>query len=244
VNLESSKALVTGGAMRIGRALSEALAARGCGVVVHYDESADEAAELVKSLIGSGVAAFAVKSHLWSQEDCETVMAEAWDRSGGIDIVVNNAAVFHKDTLMSASIEKLLTEVRVNCAVPMMLTREFARRKKEGTMGAVVNLLDRRIAGDDVGCFPYVLSKKMLAEYTRSAALELAPYIRVNGVAPGAVLPPRTGSAHDVVRDAAGNVPLERQCTPEDVASAVIFLLESDAVTGQTIFVDGGQHLI
>jgi NAD(P)-dependent dehydrogenase (short-subunit alcohol dehydrogenase family) len=107
----------------------------------------------------------------------------------------------------------------------------------------VVNLLDHRIVGVPTDCVPYLLSKKMLAEFTRMAALELATSITVNGVAPGPVLAvdKRRNLA---AREKAGDIPLARRPTPEDVAAAVVFLLESDSITGQTIFVDGGRHLI
>jgi pteridine reductase len=106
-----------------------------------------------------------------------------------------------------------------------------------------VNLLDRRVAGNEVGCLPYLLSKKMLAEFTRIAAVELAPSIAVNGVAPGAILPP-AGAAPGKTFDLAGPALLRYRCQPQDVARAVTFLLESDGITGQILFVDAGQHLV
>lgn len=248
MNLQSSTALVTGGAVRIGRAICQVLSASGCGVVVHYNRSRTEAEKLVDGLQRAGRRAFAVKGTLFSQENCERVIDQAWEKAGRIDVLVNNAAVFHKDTLMSATEEKVMEELKVNFLAPMMLTRAFALRacgadNGPGIKGKVVNLLDRRIAGNETDCVSYLLSKKMLAEFTRNAALELAPSITVNGVAPGAILPP-SGRGADRVRDLAGKVPLQRQCTPDEVAAAVAFLLESDAITGQTVFVDGGQHLV
>jgi NAD(P)-dependent dehydrogenase (short-subunit alcohol dehydrogenase family) len=259
MNMTSSTALVTGGAVRIGRAICEALAARGCHVVVHYHRSAAQAKALCRDLEKKGVRAYAVQGELGSAAGCERVLREAQRKAGSLDILINSAAVFHKDTIESATEKKLLSELQINLVAPMMLTKAFARRWREkgrvsrgkgrkergqaAVLGKVVNLLDRRIAGNDPSCVPYVLSKKMLAEFTRSAALELAPRMTVNGVAPGAILPP-PGRGAGRVRDLAGQSPLKRQCTPAEVAAAVVFLLESDAITGQTIFVDGGQHLL
>jgi len=202
-----------------------------------------------------GVRAFPVAGCLSSYEDCAALVSESKALMGRVNILVNNAAVFHKDSLLTATEEKILTEWRSNCLVPVMLTRAFAlsllgtaipQRSSPGrgrarVRGKIVNLLDRRIAGNETGCMPYLLSKKALAEFTRDAALELAPRFTVNGVAPGAVLPPRRTER---VMDLAGDAPLDRRCTPHDVTSAVVYLLENDAVTGQTVFVDGGQHLL
>ena len=250
MNLRSSTALVTGGAVRIGRAICLALAERGCNVVVHYHRSAAQAKALCRELEKKSVRAFVVQGNLGSPAGCERVIREARRKAGALNILINNAAVFHKDTIESMTEDKLLSELRVNLLAPMALTRAFAclnqeqgNREQERVLAKVINLLDRRITGNDPACVPYVLSKKMLAEFTRSAALELAPRITVNGVAPGAILPP-PGRGAGRVRDLAGRSPLKRQCTPEDVASAIVYLLESDAITGQTLFVDGGQHLL
>ena len=247
MELKAKTALVTGGAVRIGRAICEALAERGCNVIVHYNRSSAEARTLCRRLEGMGVAAFTVRADLASPAECEAMMAAALAKTGRLDVLVNNAAVFHKDTLSTLTRKKLMAELEVNLVAPIVLTRAFltihSRSRRGGISGKIVNLLDRRIVGSDPSCVPYVLSKKMLAEFTRTAALELAPAITVNGVAPGAILPP-TGKGLKRVRELAGASPLKRQCTPADVAQAVVFLLESDAITGQTLFVDGGQHLL
>lgn len=250
MDLRSRRALVTGGAVRIGRAVCERLAESGCDVAVHYRRSGDEAEQLVEALRRRGVRSFAVAGELGSERDCEALLAAAWQKTGGLDILVNNAAVFHKDDLASVTEEKLLGEIRVNLFAPLFLTRAFAARVRgpdrpagRAVRGKVVNLLDRRIVGQDPACLPYVLSKKMLAAFTRTAAVELAPEITVNGVAPGAVLAP-VGEGEEAVREAAGRAPLRHRCTPDDVAQAVRYLLTSDAVTGQIVFVDAGQHLL
>jgi len=135
---------------------------------------------------------------------------------------------------------RLLAEFRTNMFVPLFLVQCLAARTARGK---VINLLDRRIESDDPTCLPYLLSKKALAAFTRSAALELAPGITVNAVAPGAVLPP-PGKGAQYLHDRSGRVPLKRRVKPSDVAEAVVALLRLDAVTGQIVFVDGGQHLL
>jgi pteridine reductase len=245
MNLSGRTALVTGGAVRIGRAICEALALAGCNVVVHYNKSGAEAKTLVHDIIRDGVKAYAVRGDLGSSKQCVRIVSDAWRMAGGLDILVNNAAVFHKDTIMNATSDKMEAELAVNLLAPMMLSREFARRfRKAGQRagGRIINLLDRRIAFDDPECVPYLLSKKMLAEFTKAAAVEFAPAITVNGVAPGAVLPP-AGKGNKRVRDMAGRILLQRRPEPEDVANAVVYLAGAGAITGQVLFVDGGQHL-
>jgi len=230
MNLNGKVALITGGAVRIGAAISRALAAEGACVIIQYRRSKKEALALAKELGGK-----AVQSDLDSESACEQLIT----RAGRLDILVNNAAVFHKDSLKTIAARKLKDEFWPNLFVPVLLTRAFAAKTKRGK---IINLLDRRIASLDTSCVPYILSKKSLAEFTKIAALELAPGITVNGVAPGAVLPP-PGKGIKYLRDNAGPVPLKRQVTPCEVAEAVVFLLQSDSITGQIVYVDGGQNL-
>jgi NAD(P)-dependent dehydrogenase (short-subunit alcohol dehydrogenase family) len=240
MKLRGKTALVTGGAVRIGRAIVESLAAEGCNVAIHCNRSLRAAETLARRIQGRGVDAWVIQCELAGEGDCERVMESVWRLAGRADILVNNAAVFHKDRLSGADEATLLSEWRVNLLVPILLTRAFARRARQG---AVINLLDRRIAAVDPACLPYWLSKKALAAFTEAAAMELAPRITVNGVAPGPVLPP-PGKGPAYLHDKAGCIPLGKSISPATVASAVVSLLKLDGVTGQTIFVDGGQHLL
>ncbi len=240
MNLQNKTALVTGGAVRVGRAICEALADAGCRVVIHYSRSAGEARALAGRLRRAGTAAWVVRGDLTSRGACERVMAGAFRIAGAVDILVNNAAVFHKQDLLSASVADLGREWAVNLAAPLGLMQAFARRAQHGK---IINLLDSRIASCRADAVPYVLSKKALADLTILAARQLAPGITVNGVAPGAVLAPdpeRSGT----VREKAGRCLLGQRPTLEDVVRAVLFLAQSDSITGQIVFVDGGQRLL
>lgn len=247
MDLNGKRALVTGGSVRLGRCICEALAARGCGVVVHYRRSAAEAVALVARLAATGVPASCVQGDLTDEPACQRVMAAA-AAEGGVDILINNASVFNKDAFMDVGEVRLRDELAVNAFAPMFLTRAFARQCGAAAPGGspvakVVNLLDRRVAGLEKGMLPYLLSKRMLLDYTRIAALELGPRISVNAVAPGPVLaPPGKGDAY--LHDHAGPMVLGRRPLPADVAAAVLYLLEADSVTGQVIYVDAGQHLL
>ncbi|MDD4871769.1 MAG: SDR family NAD(P)-dependent oxidoreductase, partial [Kiritimatiellae bacterium] len=166
VNLKDKTALVTGGAVRIGRAICEALAARGCHIIIHCNRSANEASELAVRLKGKGVKAVIVRGDLSSMEGCRKVITSAIKKSGNIDILVNNAAIFHKDSLMSATTGNFKKEMEVNFLAPAILTKEFAnkiisqRKKNKVLTGKIINLLDRRITSMEAGCLPYLISKK------------------------------------------------------------------------------------
>ncbi len=240
MNLSNQTALVTGGAVRIGAAIARALAREGVRIAVHYRNSAAEAEALCREIRAAGGAAAAVSGALDDLENCGRLIADTAAALGAPDILINNAALFHKDSFDTLDAAKLDAEFRVNLFAPLLLMQAFAA---QGRHGAIVNLLDRRVVGLDPSAVPYVLAKKALAEATRLAARHWAPRIRVNGVAPGPVLPP-PGEGPDYIREKAGPIPLGRSCTPEQIADAVVFLLKAESVTGQALIVDGGQHLV
>ncbi len=240
MRLHGKTALITGGAVRIGRAICEALAAQGCNVVIHCSRSLLAADNLAKRLRGRDVKAWVVKEAIDSEADCRSLMAAALRQAGRLDILVNNAAVFHKSRLKVVSEKKLQLEFGINLFAPILLTRLFAEQTERG---AVVNLLDRRIKAHDLDCLPYSLSKKALAAFTEEAALSLAPGITVNAVAPGPVLPP-PGKGPHVLRERAGAIPMKCRLTPQDIAAGVVMCLKVEGMTGQIIFMDGGQHLL
>jgi NAD(P)-dependent dehydrogenase (short-subunit alcohol dehydrogenase family) len=240
MDLRGKAALVTGGAVRLGAEICRALAGEGMHVVVHYNRSEQEALRLCDELARDhGVRAFAEQAALESESACTELVRSAAARTGSLDVLVNNASVFRKDRLPAVTEEGVLGEFWPNLFAPMFLLRAFAAQGG----AAVVNLLDRRIDSVDPSCVPYLLTKKGLADLTRVAAVEYAPAIRVNGVAPGAVLPP-PGEGPDYLKEQGGAALLDRACTPADVAGAVVFLLQGETLTGQTLYIDGGQHLI
>jgi len=240
MKLQSRKILVTGAALRIGRAIVLRLAEEGADVVVHYNTSAGPAQDLAGVLEAQGRRAWTLQGDLSTEEACRRVMEQAVALTGGVDVLINNASVFGKQTLEESGMEAVMGEYWTNFFAPLQLMRFFASQNRTG---AIVNMLDRRITSLDAACVPYLLAKKSLAELTRVAALHWAPRIRVNGVAPGAILPP-PGKDGTYLKDHAGRIPLDMLCSPEDVAEAVYFTLISPAMTGQVVYVDGGQHLL
>lgn len=238
--LTGQVALVTGGSLRIGRAISQALAKEGCGVVVHYRSSTASAMEFRRRLQRRGTPAWLVQADLTEMGAPDRVIADAKAAAGRLDILINCAALFSKQPFLDVDRASLHEQMETNLYAPVLLTRAFAKATRRGR---VVNLVDRRVAGHDPRCIPYLLSKTALAEFTRAAALALAPRFTVNAVGPGPVLPP-PGKSLSYLKDHAGRVPLERRVTPEDIARTVIYLVTNPAVTGQIVFVDGGQHLL
>lgn len=243
------KILVTGGAIRIGRAICHTLAHQGHEVVIHCHRSASEAQELAVELEAAGGRAHVVQRALVGYDACDSVVREAWEKAGGLDALINNASIFTKDTLTESTETKLHEMFEINTLAPIHLTRVFARLAHDtkekgypGAMGHVVNILDQRITTAQKGCLPYALSKRSLADFTELGALELAPDIRVNAVAPGAVIPP-DWEDEKTAREATGAIPLGIRSSPAEVADAVAYLLGTTTVTGQILFVDGGQHV-
>lgn len=237
MNLKDKAVLITGAAVRIGRGLAEALAAQGCRLALHCNRSAAEAETLARRLRRRGAKVCVIKQDLLEPQAGEVVIRQAQKAFGRLDVLVNNAAFFRKEKLTKSSEESIRGMLEINLIAPVLMTRAFAKITGKGK---IINILDRRIAGLEPGLAAYLLSKKALAAFTRIAALELAPAITVNGIAPGPVLCPSKSRE----REKAGKIPLGKRPTTTDVAEAMIFLLKADIVTGEIIFVDGGQHLL
>ena len=237
--LEGKSALVTGAARRIGRAISLALAREGANVAVHYSDSEKEALSLVAEIEKLGVRTVALRADLFDKGELETLLDRAREALGTIEILVNNASIFPSDTLGTVELESLERNLEINAWAPLVLTRAFAAQSEHGH---VINLLDSRVSGFDHTHAAYIFSKHVLGAITRTAALELAPGIAVNGIAPGLILPP-AGKDEEYVDRLAQTVPLKRRGSPEDIAAAAVFLATSEFVTGETIYVDGGRHL-
>lgn len=236
---QNKTALVTGAGKRIGKAIALRAAAAGMNVVVHYRSSKDAAEAVASEIEETGRRAFPLSADLADPGAAKGLMQEAIRVAGGVDALVNSASIFRKSGLMDFSLAELDEEIRVNAYSPLVLSRAFAAATREGS---IVNLLDSRMNSYDEAHVAYHLSKRMLHAATRLLAIELSPRIRVNGVAPGLILPP-PGQPTEYLETHKRENPLVRHGTPEGVADAVQFLLESEFITGQIIYVDGGRHL-
>lgn len=239
-SLKGKKVLVTGASRRLGRGITVRLAAAGCDTIIHYRSSEEDASSLKREVEQAGREAWTVQSALDRKEACEELVEKCFTIADGLDFVINNASIFPKGGVTSAHQDDFEKTLLTNSWSPLWLSNAFANRVSRG---AVVNMLDARISGYDFSNFPYYLSKQLLESITENLALKYAPKVRFNGVAPGLILPPE-GKGEDFIRRAAELVPMKTRGTVDGVAEAVAFLLESDFITGQVIFVDGGQHLL
>jgi len=239
-SLKGKVALITGASRRIGRALSVALAEEGVNIVAHDRRDLEqETAKVCDEVIGCGAKSWSISADLEKPEEYETLIARAQETAGSLEILINNASIFQPGTLMDMGFSDLMRNLHVNAWSPLVLSRKFARIIGRGK---IINLLDTKIAGYDREHVAYILSKQMLASLTTMCAVEFAPAVAVNAIAPGLILPP-SGKDEAYLESLSQTVPLKRHGAPGDITDAVLYLLKSDFVTGQVIYVDGGRHL-
>ncbi len=233
-------ALVTGGARRLGRAIALALAREGFDIGLHYQSSVAAAREVAGEVEQLGVRCELLQASFGENFEAHQFVREATRKLAGLSVLVNNVSVFEPGSLLETD-ESLFDRVmRVNLRTPFFLTQAFAAFCRSGL---VVNILDTRVARNLTDHFAYTLSKKALWEFTRMAAVDLAPGIRVNAVCPGLILPP-PGENESYLESRAQSIPAKSHGSAEDVARAVLFFVRNPFVTGQEIFVDGGEHLV
>jgi NAD(P)-dependent dehydrogenase (short-subunit alcohol dehydrogenase family) len=235
--------LVTGSARRLGRSIALELAAAGWQVAVHYRDSAGEAAQTAADCARHAPSE-AFQADLADAAQLRDLLPRVVGRFGRLDAIVNNASRFEHDDARSFSAASLADHVATNTAAPILLAQALAAHLQErGASGCVVNLLDQKLWNPNPDFFSYTLSKAALEAATTLLAQALAPQLRVVGVAPGLTL-----TSHLLSQERFEQLhrlsPLGRSSTPEQVAHAVRFALENEAVTGTTLLVDGGQHLM
>jgi NAD(P)-dependent dehydrogenase (short-subunit alcohol dehydrogenase family) len=236
-------ALVTGAARRIGREIALALARDGWDIAVHYATSRDEALATVEAIEALGCRAVAVNRDLAVEAGVRSLLAECAHELGHVTCVVNNASLFEYDNAATFGAENLVRSMRSNVAAPVLLAQGLYAALPDSDRGVVINLLDQKLWNPNPDFLSYTLSKAALAEATRLLAMALAPRVRVVGVAPGITLPSGDQTEAGFERAHTGTL-LGRSSWPEDVASAVAFLAKATAITGTTLVVDGGQHLV
>lgn len=241
LDLHGHTALVTGAGRRLGLVFAEALAARGASVAMHYGSSSDAVEQAARLARETGVRTLALQADLEQPEQARAFLERAQAELGDVDFLVNNAAIFEPVKVELTSLESWQRHLAINLTAPFLLCQAFARLRR-GRPGAIVNVLDWRALRPGSDHFPYTISKAGLAAMTQSLAQGLAPSIRVNGLALGAILPPQGALPGDdgPIDDA----PLKRWGTPADAADALLFLLTGPGfITGHILHLDGGRHL-
>lgn len=235
-------ALVTGGARRIGRALSRACAEAGFDVAIHVRTIDDDAETTAADVRARGRKATLLPCDLRKEATTVALVGEAETELGPVTLLVNNASVFEDDSLGSMNRASWDAHMDTNLRAPLILAQAFARRLPGDREGQIVNILDQRVWRPIPEFFSYSLSKSALWDATRMLAQALAPRIRVNGIGPGPTLPSIHQQPGDFEAEAAATL-LRRSVDPSEIAAALRYLVDARSVTGQMIAVDAGQHL-
>lgn len=232
-------AIITGGAVRVGRAIALELAKQGFAIALHYNHSAEKAQKTAKEIEDLGASVKLIQANLADPDSCTEIISQAAEL-GDLAVLINSAAIFPENDTLADDLSHWDQVMSLNLRAPLLLSQAFAARKPQ--QAHIINILDARInhpAGDHI---VYRLSKAGLWHLTESLARELAPDIQVNGLALGAILPP-PGADDDHFKRMAEQIPLKRTGNPQAIADAVAFLLGQSFITGTVIPVDGGEFL-
>lgn len=237
MNLNEKKVIITGGGRRVGAALVRAFSERGARLVIHCRHSETDARSLLDEIGGEKAGHQVWRCELTDWKELEkTAPVMMKDAS----VLVNNASCFIRKKITEETLQDLNGQLAVNFSAPVRLMQYFA--EYAGRPGCIINLLDQGICRPDEYSFSYALSKKALADATRAAALQLAPGIRVNGLAPGPVLPP-VEMPQSRMEKTLRSIPLRRPVDLQDLCSGAVFLAENESMTGSILFIDCGQSL-
>ena len=243
MELKGKVALVTGGAVRLGRALAVALGEKGARVALHYGNSTADAGETAALIRRTGADVEIFQADLHDTPQAIRLVERAARHFGRIDILVNSAAIFQPGDLADTTEENWDAHFGINLKAPFFLCQAFARQLGPEAEGCIVNVADWRGVRPGSHHLAYTLTKAGIVTMTRSLAQALAPRVRVNAIAPGAILPP-PGADDVYLERLATHIPLRRSGSPAEVTRALLYLLEAEFVTGEVLFVDGGERLV
>ena len=238
----NQNALITGAGQRIGRAIAMSLAAIGWHVGVHYFRSSDVAEELVDEIQSSGGRAVAIGADLGAGGAPSRLIKVAEEQLGPLTCLVNNASVFERDTVLTATRATWDQHMDVNLRAPFELAQAFVQQLPDAVEANIINIIDQRVWNLTPDFTTYTLSKAGLWGLTQILARALAPRVRVNGVGPGPTLQ-SVHQSEEVFTNEWSSMPLKRQVSPGEIAAAVRFILEAPAMTGQMMAIDSGQHM-
>jgi NAD(P)-dependent dehydrogenase (short-subunit alcohol dehydrogenase family) len=241
MDLRGRTALVTGAGHRVGRAIALALGGRGMRVAVHYNAAADGAEETARLIEAAGAEAKVFRADLTDAAEPAKLIESVVGAFGGLDVLVNSAAVMVRTPFGEVTPKQWDDVMALNARAPFFLAQAAAPHLK-ATRGVIVNIADLAAFETWPAYLPHGLSKSGMVYLTRALARVLAPEVRVGGIAPGAVLLPESWSDADAER-LRRTTPLAREGDVDDVTRTVLFILDSDYLTGETIIVDGGRHV-
>ncbi len=234
-------ALITGASRRIGKAMALHLAAQGWNIVIHYNTSKGEALELSSTLSEKYPKQEfpVIKADLMYEGEVEKLIPAALKAVVSIGLLVNNASVFDKGSIEGSNMGLYNSQFQVNLKAPFILTRDFAKLCKKGS---IINMVDTRVTQNKSNYAAYSLSKKGLWELTKMAALEFSPEIRVNAIAPGVSLAPEEEDESYLLK-LAEEIPMKKPGGAAPILKSLDYILENDFLTGQLLFADGGENL-
>ncbi|MCB0166796.1 MAG: SDR family oxidoreductase [Anaerolineae bacterium] len=245
MELTEKVALITGGAVRLGREMALGLADHGCNIVIHYHRSADEAHQTVSDIERRGVKGWAIPADFASDADLLSLIPTALQQAGRLDILVNSASIFPREDFFTTTAASWDQNMQVNLKAPFLLSQAFANALPKNQPSLIINLLDAIAMRPKNHHFAYTISKIGLEGLTKAMAYALAgKNIRVNGIALGTILPIDQHD-QDIFDRLARKIPLQRTGSPEEVVKTLLYLVQAaDYVTGEIIRLDGGKHLV
>jgi NAD(P)-dependent dehydrogenase (short-subunit alcohol dehydrogenase family) len=243
MDLTGKIALITGGAKRVGKAISHALAAKGCHLVVHYNTSQTDAQATVQALRAAGNEAIALQADITKEDEVEHMIETAVSHFGRIDVLVNNAALFYRTPVETLMLEDWERVMDVNLTGTFLCAHKIGLRMREWGWGHIINIADVAGLRPWTDYIPYSVSKACVLTFTQGLAMELAPHVMVNAVIPGPVSF-QEDTPSSVQQREIDKTLVKRAGDPQDVAHVVVFVAESDYSTGATFHVDGGRSLI
>ena len=239
--MEANKIIITGGATRIGAAISKKLSGLGVEMVIHYNESKSSAEKLKKKLSKNKTKVYLIKGDLNKETDVNKIVKFAKSKLKYFDCLINNASLFENDKLDNFTTSSWDRHLRTNLRTPALLCKEFAKNIK-GKNNNIINIIDQRVFKLTPFFFSYTISKTGLYTLTKTSAMCLAPNIRVNGIAPGPTLKNKRQTKKHFKKQYLAT-PLKRQIDVNEICNAVDFLIKNRSITGQVIAIDSGQNL-
>jgi NAD(P)-dependent dehydrogenase (short-subunit alcohol dehydrogenase family) len=239
----TQRALITGGAVRIGKEIALRLAKSGFAIAIQYRNSRGEAEAAAAEVEAMGVKAACFQVDLAEHAQVERLIPEASASLGHITCLINNASYFGDDRAQTVTEASWRAHLAINLTAPVFLAQAFAAQLPANETGNIVNIIDQRVLRPNPLFFSYTVSKSALFAATKTMAQAFAPLIRVNAIGPGPTLKSVHQSEEDFEQERQ-SVPLGHGTTPEEIAEAVAFILSAPAMTGQMIALDGGQHLL
>ena len=239
--MEANKIIITGAATRMGAAIAKKLSGPGVEMVIHYKNSKKEAEKLQKKLLKNKTKVYLVKGNLAKEQDLKKIIKFSKSKLKYFDCLINNASLFENDSLKSFSSKSWNQHLDINLKAPAYLTKEFSKNTK-GKNNNIINIIDQRVFKLTPFFLSYTLSKAGLYTLTKTSAMDLAPNIRVNGIAPGPTIKNKRQSNMHFKKQYLAT-PLKQQVNVKNICSAVDFFIKNGSITGQVIAIDSGQSL-